>query len=157
MVVTLILSSVALATAIAFWTDRLGYLGVGVVIGLIVAALLAVLVMPETAWTRLTGADTAMEELGRLHEEGVRLRAEFPMMGDQEELDAQVLRLDDWVKRVVSHLEHSAPRWKGMFLSPVARTHAEIHGARLASGYRNDLDDRLERFSQILAAEGGRK
>lgn len=153
-VVALVLLSVSLATAVAYWSSLLGYPGLVVVAGLIVVALLAVMVMPESAWDRLTAVDTAADDLGRLHEEGVALRAELPWVRDEEteQLDAYKERVEDWATRTHDQM---AARWRGVFLSDVVGFRTSTGGYALASRYRNYLDDRLERLSQIMISIGG--
>ena len=140
------------------FADRFGLYGVLVFTAILVGGFVGVLLLPETAWSRLTGPeDTFVSELGRLHAEGVRLRHELPNVPDTDAapLDEWEARAQDWRRRVVAHLE---PRWEGVFLSPIAPTATRFAQPRYRR--RTDLglwiEERLERLSQIMAAVGGR-
>jgi hypothetical protein len=157
LVVALAAGFATLVGVTALFADRLGLLGVVVFTAILVGGFVGVLLLPETAWTRLTGPeDTFVSDLGRLHAEGVRLRGELPFVPDTdaEPLDAWEIRFDDWRQRVVAHLQ---PRWDGVFLSPIAPTGMRMGSAqyRRFIELRRGLDERLERLSQIMATVGG--
>lgn len=156
MVVGLVVLSVTLVTSLAFWWEKLGGWGLGVIGAAIIAGFLAVVFMPETAWQRVTGAYGDVE-LGQLHEEGVALRSELPWTTERdgkEQLDAYQQRLEDWTTRVRDNLD---PRWRGTFLSDITGLKTTTSGYKRASHYRNSLDDRLERLSQIMTATGSKR
>ncbi len=157
-VVGLVLVSVSLSTALGYWLDKLGWWGTVVIGAAVLLGLLGAILMPETAWRRLTGESTFAEDLGRLHTEGVQLRQELPRGPDSEPapFDAWEVRAEDWRVRVIELLKQSGPRLEGVFNSPV------VTGVRTAEmGYyrRSKLghwiQERLERLSQIMSAVGG--
>jgi hypothetical protein len=159
-VVGLVIGSVALVTALAYWQNRLGYRGIAVVCGVGLAALVGVVALPERAWTRVAGVDTLAGDLGVLHAEGARLLAALPWIPDpptasEAKLKAWTDEADDWDVRVQTRL--AGTRWLGTYLSPVVSFKTVTVGFGVASNYRNTLEDRLERLAQILTAIGGQK
>jgi len=159
-VVAFVLLSVSLSTALSYWWGKLGVWGIGVTGGTILLALVTVILMPETAWRRLTTASTFVEELGRLHAEGVGLLRELPRVHDNERepLDAWEARAEPWRLRVESLLAESGPRWVGIFNSPVPTGMRTVEGGyHRATTLRWWIDERLDRLSQIMAAVGGRQ
>lgn len=155
-VIALVIGSVALVTAGAYWQTRLGYTGVGVVGGLVAAGLVAVIALPDRAWNRIAGIDTLQEDLGHLHAVGALLRDELPWVPDAtpEGLDEWEERLREWDDRVQKRLLGS--HWVGTYLSPLGRVGAVFQGYARASRYRDVLDERLERLAQIIRGIGGR-
>lgn len=157
MIYGLVIGSVALVTALAYWQNRLGYVGLGVIGGVVFVTLASAIVLPERAWARLVGADLLASDLGNLHSEGAQLRHELPWLPDPvpAEFDNWAARTDEWDDRVQERLAGSP--WLGTFLSPVVGFRTATGGYETASRYRNVLDDRLERLGQIIAAVGGRR
>lgn len=156
MIIALVVGITALVGVSALFAERYGAVGVACLAGILIVGLLVVLVLPDTAWNRLTGADTTADDLGVLHEEGVELRKALPWVkdiGDKRELDAYQATIEEWATRVREQLPR---RWRGTFLSNTGRTRfSSVEHAR-ASRLRNWMDDRLERLSQIIAAIGGK-
>ena len=155
-IIALTVGSVALLGALTIFIDKLGYWVVGILGGTAFVFLFAVLVTPERAWVRLMGSDTFAADLGVLHAEGALLRHELPWVPDAapEGFAEWAARTDDWFKRVQARLEGS--QWLGTLLSPVTGFRTSVSGYGQASNYRNGLDDKLERLSQIIIAIGGR-
>lgn len=156
----LILAVVAGATTLvgvgALSADRYGGRGVIALSALIVAGFLASLLLPDGAWSYLTGEDRTPDDLGELHEEGVSLRRELPWVTDEEagdELGTYKARVEDWATRVLDRLP---PRWRGTFLTAPTGMRTSTTGYVEASRIRNWFDDRLERLSQIMSSIGGR-
>jgi len=156
LMIAVVIGSVTLVTAVAYWQSRLGYLAIALIGGVIVVTLLILVALPNSAWTRVAGIDTLADDLGRLHTEGALLRSSLPWVRDARPtgLDEWAAQADEWDARVTERLQGT--RWLGTYLSPVGgfRTVADLY--RGASGYRNRLDDKLERLAQIIRTIGGR-
>ena len=127
-----------------------------VLVGAVLLGLLAVVALPERAWERVAGIDTLARDLGAFHMEGVQLRAEVPW-----EEDVAILHLPEWNerakewnRRVVTRLEGTP--WLATYVSFASRERSEVVWYWEASRLRNELDERLERLGQIIAAIGGR-
>jgi len=151
----LIVSSVALVTAVAYWETRLGYRGIVVVAAVALLALLGIVALPERAWGRITGVDTLTAELGAVHAEGAQLRANMPwVMNTDPTLVPWTTAVYAWDDRVQALLADT--HWLGTYLSPVSGFKTTTDSHETASAYRNALDDRLERLGQIIAAQGKR-
>jgi hypothetical protein len=151
----LVLGGLALVTAVAFWAHLLGAQGVVIAAGTCAALLGAMLLLPDGTWRRLAQINTLADDLGELHAEGAVLRSELPWVADDD--PGQVLaewtsRCNFWDERVQKRLGGS--RWLGTYLSPAPGAKITTDGYAVASRYRNALDDRLERLSQILRALG---
>ena len=153
---TLIIGSVALVTAVAYWQDRLGYSAIAVLGGIGAATFLTLVALPNRAWNRLAGTDTLRAELGQLHAEGALLRARLPWVPDDapEGFAAWATEVDAWFERVQERL--AGTPWLGTLLSPVVGFRTSTTDYSKASRYKNALDDKLERLSQIMASLGGR-
>ena len=155
-VVAALIGSVAIVTAIAYWQDRVGYLAVAILGGTALATLAGVVVLPERAWVRITGTDTLADDLGKLHAEGAILGAQLPWVPDAEPEGFAVwaAETDAWFARVQARLADT--NYLGTLLSPVGGFRTSTTGYDKASGYRNGLNDKLERLSQIIASIGRR-
>lgn len=154
-VVGLVLGSVALASAVAFWANTLGYLGLGVLAALVLVAFIGILAVPESAWLKVAGVDTFAEELGRLHAEGAVLRNHMPVLPDSAtaELDQLQAAINVWAQRVVDILQAKAPRWIGVFGSkPATGMRAVLSDHVRVSNMQHFMDDRLQRLSEIMVA-----
>jgi hypothetical protein len=152
----LVLGSVTLVTAVAFWANLLGYLGVVVVAGLLVIGLLVAIALPEPIWVRLTGGTPLADELGAFQVRGLELVKLHPRVDDKEEnaeaVDAWKKDVEAWAAEVYELLDEHAPRWKGVFLT--APGHIHFSGAPYAkwNAVDNWRRDRLEQLSKIIAA-----
>ncbi len=155
-IIALTVGSVALLGALTVFKDKFGYWVLGILAGTSFVVLFAVFVIPERLWVRFTGTDTLASDIGVLHTEGALLRHELPWVPDHtpEGFAEWAARTDDWFTRVQSRLEGS--QWLGTLLSPVSAFRTATSGYETASRYRNGLDDKLERLSQIIIAIGGR-
>jgi hypothetical protein len=65
MVIGVVIGSVALVTALAYWQNRLGYLGIGVIGGITLASLVAVIALPQRAWARIAGVGASSGTQGK--------------------------------------------------------------------------------------------
>ena len=66
MIIALVVGITALVGVSALFAERYGAVGVACLAGILIVGLLVVLVLPDTAWNRLTGADTTADDLGVL-------------------------------------------------------------------------------------------
>ena len=77
LVVGLIVTSVALATAVAFWWSKLGLVAFAILAAIVVAVLLLVVTLPQDQWARLAGVDQRAEVLAARLNGATFMRHEF--------------------------------------------------------------------------------
>jgi hypothetical protein len=155
-VVGLVVVATTLLGVIALFAERYGLIGAVAFCSVALIALLVVLLLPDGTWARLVGADTTVDELGALHEQGVRLRIDVPKLKDVEgivELTFYETKVEEWIAHVHGCLP---PRWRGTFLSNPPGTHFSGSGYSAYYGICNNLDDRLQRLVEIMAVVGAK-
>lgn len=158
-IVGFVVGSVAFVTALAYWVERVGAIGIAVVGCLGFLALLAVFVLPDTIWERLTtGPETqarnrVVEALSKRFAESEALRRRFlTELPDAEEMLAEIIA---WHDETCATVAAQAPQYSIDIAASVSAPGGMyvVRGRSLSEGQSDAislLDTRREILRRIL-------
>ena len=131
LVTGLVVGSVVFMTALAYWFERLGVIGLAVVGTLGFLTLLAVLALPESAWQRLTASPEAQKRVDAVEaltaslveSDAIRDRWFEDVPPPVEEMEREA---DEWLNAALSVLMTHAPEYRADFLLKVSHPRVRV-------------------------------
>lgn len=119
LVVALVVGSVAFVTALAYWYERIGVLGIAVVGALALGVVVTVFALPESAWQRITTGPEAraraeaIEALSRCIADSDAIRARW----FRERPSAEVMKAEfgQWFESARDAVAVHAPDYRADF------------------------------------------